>query len=71
MNNLPESTLNILIGGILGILSGLLNLVFNAFILWALKRDEMITQHKLDLIGKKQELLFKHQLEMKQKASNK
>ena len=71
MSNLPESTLNILIGGILGILSGLLNLVVNGFILWMLKHDELLTQHKLDLIEKKQELLYKHQIEMKQKTKKK
>ena len=66
MANLPESTLNILIGGILGIISGLLNLIFNGVILWMLKQDELRTQHKLELLEKKQELLYKHQLEMKQ-----
>jgi hypothetical protein len=67
MENLPESTMNILIGGIFGLVSMLLSAIFDAIMLYVLKRDEMMLQHRLDMLAKRQELLFKHQLEEQQR----
>ncbi len=70
MDNLPESTMNLLIGGIFGILSAIITALFNGIILWALKRDELMLKHRLDMLAKRQELLLKHQQEAKQKEKD-
>lgn len=72
MTNLPESTINLILSGIMGAISGLLTLPLNAFILWKLKRDELSYQHKLDVIAKERELFLQHRLELRkmEKESN-
>lgn len=65
MWNLPESTVNVLLSGLLGMMGGLLSVPVNAFILWKLKRKELHQQHKLDILAKERELLLQHRLEMK------
>ncbi len=62
MSNLPESTFNLILSGIMGVFGGLLTLPINAVIAWLLKRDEQLYQHKLDLIAKQRELLLQHKL---------
>ncbi len=64
MINLPESSINLIISGIMGILGGLLTLPINAFFAYSLKRDEIKFQNRLDEISKKRELLLQHQLEL-------
>lgn len=65
MLNLPESTVNIILGSLLGILGGLVSLPFNAVIMRFIKKDEQMYQHKLDLIAKERELILQHRLELK------
>ncbi len=67
MLNIPESTLNMLLGGLLGAIGGLFSIPINAYVLWKLKRDELFDQHKLTLIEKERELLLKHKLEFSTK----
>ena len=64
MNNLPESSLNLIISGVMGILGGLLTIPINAIFAYSLKRDEIEFSHRLDEISKKRELLLQHKLEL-------
>jgi hypothetical protein len=67
MGALPESTVNLLLSGLMGAISGLITIPINAFILGKLKRDEQYYQHRLDLIAKERELLLQHKLEIKRR----
>lgn len=60
---LSESTTNILISGIMGILGGLVTIPINALFSFWLKRDEQLYKNRLDMIAKKQELLLQYKLE--------
>jgi hypothetical protein len=64
MGNLPESTMNIILSGLMGFLGGLLTIPINAIVTWTLKRDEISFKHRLDLIAKKQELILQYKLDM-------
>jgi hypothetical protein len=64
---LPESTINLILSGLMGAISGFLTIPINAYIMYSLKRDELSYQHKLDVIAKERELLLQHKLEMKRK----
>jgi hypothetical protein len=68
MWNLPESTINVLLSGLVGLIGGLFSVPMNAFILWHFRRKELDQQHKLDVIAKERELLLQHRLEMKRKG---
>ncbi len=70
MSNLPETTVNILVSGLMGIVGGLVALPINTIFSWWLKRDEQLYQHKLDMIAKKHELLMQHKLEMEKNSTN-
>jgi len=70
MGTLPESTMNLLLSGIMGMMGGLITIPINAIVAQWLKRDALLYQHKLDLIAKKRELLLQHQLEMERKAKD-
>ena len=70
MNPIPESTINLIMSGVMGIFGGLITIPINAAIAWRLKRDEQLYQHKLDLIAKQRELLLQHKLEMERLAKN-
>jgi hypothetical protein len=61
---LPESTTNLLLSGIMGVIGGLFSIPINALFLILTKRDEQYYQHKLDIIAKQRELLLQHKLEM-------
>lgn len=67
MNPLPESTLNLLLSGLMGTFGGLFTLPINAVLSLWLKRNEQSYQHRLNLIAKQRELLLQHELEMKSK----
>ena len=69
--NFPESTLDLLVSGLMGIFGGLIATPINALFSWWLKRDEQLLQHKLSMIEKKQELLLQHKLEMERKEKDK
>jgi len=62
--NLPESTLNLLLSGIMGIVGGLITIPINAYFSKQIKRDEILLQHELDGIAKTRELILQHELEM-------
>lgn len=68
MFNLPETTINIVLGSFLGIVGGMISLPLNALITRKVKKDEQFYQHKLDIIAKERELILQHRLEMKQLA---
>jgi hypothetical protein len=63
MINLPESTLNLLLSGLMGIFGGLIVIPISALVSWRLKQDELLLKHRLDLVAKRQELLLQHTLE--------
>lgn len=67
MQPLPESTINLLLSGLMGMFGGFVTIPFNAVFSLFLKRDELKYQHKLNLIAKQRELLLQHQLEMERK----
>jgi len=64
MNPVSDSTGSLLLSGLMGIFGGLLTIPINAYFTYWLKRDELLYQHKLDLISKQRELLLEHKLEM-------
>ena len=61
---MSETTLNLLLSGIMGIVGGLLTIPVNALFSYWLKRDEIGLQHRLDMIAKQRELMLQHQLEL-------
>ena len=64
MNYLPESTSNLILSGIMGLMGGLLTIPINAYFAYLLKRDEISYKRRLDDISKKRELLLQHKLEL-------
>lgn len=54
----------------MGLLGGFLTIPINALFAQALKRDELLYQHRLGLVAKKQELLLQHRLEMERYAKD-
>lgn len=70
MNPLSESTFNLFLSGLMGALGSLVLLPINALISWQLKREELLYQHKLDIISKQRELLLQHKLEMERKSKD-
>lgn len=71
MNGSSDSITPLLISGLMGMFGGLITIPFNAFFTFWLKRDELLYQHKLDLIAKQRELLLEHKLEMERLEKNK
>ncbi len=70
MDPLPESTMNLVLSGLMGLIGGLITLPVNAAISWFFKRDEQFLQHKLNVIAKDRELLLQHKLEMASRQKN-
>jgi len=70
MNPLPESTVNLLLSGLMGIFGGLATIPINTIFAWWLKREEQLYQHKLDMIAKQRELLLQHKFEMEKKGKD-
>jgi hypothetical protein len=70
VNPLPESTINLLLSGLMGLAGGLVTIPLNACVSWVLKRDEQLYQHRLDRIAKQRELLLEHKLEMERMAKD-
>ena len=64
MGALPESTINLLLSGLMGAIGGFITIPVNTYIMWRLKRDELYYQHKLDVIAKERELFLQHKLEI-------
>src|SRR5574341_1825107 len=58
-----EST-NILLGGLMGIVGGLITLPISTVLQWTLKRDEIDYKARREEISKRNELLLHHKLEM-------
>jgi hypothetical protein len=65
MGNLSESTINILLSGLMGFMGGMLTIPINAIINWEFKRKEILLKHKLDMVAKKQEVTLQFMLYMK------
>jgi hypothetical protein len=70
MGNVPESTINLLLSGLMGLFGGLFTIPINALFSWGLKRDEQLYQHKLDMIAKQRELLLQHKLAMERQKND-
>lgn len=64
---MSESTANILLSAVMGMLGGIVTTPINTLFAWFLKRDEQNHQYKLDLALKKYELILKHKLENEHK----
>jgi hypothetical protein len=64
MNNLTESSINLILSGLMGLLGGLFTIPINAVFTYWLKRDEIEYSRRLDEIAKKRELLLQHKLEL-------
>lgn len=60
---MPESTTNIFVAALMGIIGGLISTPLNAICAWYLKQEEISYQHRLNLLLKKRELLWQHHLE--------
>lgn len=67
---MSESSLNILLSGLMGLAGGLLALPINAVLSYFLKREELYYSHKLDVIAKQRELLLEHKLELERKGKD-
>jgi hypothetical protein len=70
MTQLPQETINLVLSGLMGMFGGLFTIPINAIFTRWLKREELLLQHRLDLIARKRELLLEHQLEMKGRAKD-
>ena len=69
MNPSSSSIESLLLSGLMGIFGGLLTIPVNAVFTFFLKRDELLFQHKLDLILKQRELLLEHKLEIERHST--
>ncbi len=70
MSTLPESTINLILSGLMGALGALISIPISSLISWQLKREEQLYQHKLDVVAKQRELLLQHKLEMELKGKD-
>lgn len=68
MQGLPESTVNLLLSSLMGLIGGMVTIPINAGISFWLKRDEIYLQHRLDMIARQRELLLQHQLAMERQG---
>jgi hypothetical protein len=67
MSSLPESTVNLLLSSLIGVISTLTSIFINVLLLQKSRRDEQLYQHKLDIVAKERELFLQHRLEMKRR----
>lgn len=70
MDALPESTLNMIIGGIFGLASTIINVVFNGIILLMMRQEESRLKERLDRIERNRERLEKLQEERQKGKSS-
>lgn len=70
MGNIPESTMNLLVSGLMGLIGSLVSIPIHLLLTSQLKREEQLYQHKLDMIAKQRELVLQHKLEMERKGKN-
>lgn len=64
MSTLSETTINLLLSGLMGILGSFVSVPFHLLISSHFKHEEQAYQHKLDIIAKQRELLLQHKLEL-------
>jgi hypothetical protein len=67
MSDVPLSTINILVSGIMGMFGGAISVPVNAIMNWFLKSRELAMKAKLEEISHLRKLLLKHNFEMKDK----
>jgi len=67
---MPDSTLNLLVSGLMGIFGGLIAIPLHAIVALRLKRTELLLQDKLLRRAKREEMLLQHDLEMKRKVKD-
>ena len=70
MNALSESTINLILGGLIGAWGSFISIPLSLLLSSQMKRKEQFYQHQLDLVAKKQELLLQHKLEMEGKEKD-
>ena len=68
MGDIPLSTMNIVVSGLMGMLGGSIGILISAIVNWFLKDRELSKRDKLEEISRLRGLLLDHQLEMKGKA---
>lgn len=68
MDDIPLSTMNIVVSGIMGMLGGAIGILISAIVNWFLKDRELLKRDKLEEISRLRGRLLDHQLEMKDKA---
>ncbi len=66
-----ETTISLLLAGLMGLFGGLLTIPIIAMLNYWLKRDELEYSRKLEMLAKQRELLFQHKLEMERKGKDK
>jgi hypothetical protein len=67
---MSETTIGLLLGGLMGFFGGLITIPINAIFNYWLKRDELEYSHKLELIAKQRQLLLEHRLEMERRGKD-
>ena len=67
---MSETTIGLLLGGLMGFFGGLITIPINAIFNYWLKRDELEYSHKLELIAKQRQLLLEHKLEMERRGKD-
>ena len=67
---MSETTIGILLAGLMGLFGGLLTIPINVLLGYWLKRDEMQYVQKLESIAKQRELLLQHKLEMEKRGKD-
>ncbi len=68
MNNLPESTINLLFSELMGMLGGLIIIPLNAIATWWLKRDAVVPKTSIGLGIRRKDLLLQHKLEFENRC---
>jgi hypothetical protein len=67
---MDETTIGILLGGLMGFFGGLLTIPINALFNYWIKRDESDYVQKLESIAKQRDLLLQHKLEMERRGKD-
>ena len=70
MNQLPESTINLFLSGLMGALGSIISIPINLMLSSQLRREEQKYQHKLDVIAKQRELILQHKLQLESKGKD-
>jgi hypothetical protein len=61
---MSESTINVLVSGLMGIFGGMITISINGLISGFFKHEELLYQHQLDIIKMKKEKTLQHQMDI-------